>query len=279
MKVLKIFDLEEHLNSYEHDLINKTLTCGVPNDYYLDKYLINVRVEYDHPKDMFYRALRAVNYSKIDPNEHVVIFPIHDTNVSRFPVADVAINLTEAISFIQMATPPLIKTKHKDLIELYDSVEKIIETLNMFLVEGLDSIDYNMDIFQKCMYMKPFPTAFNYNTQFSDVLEKRMDPKFSPFTIHVQYTPYLSDLVNGRIVVPRPIQLMIRCHTKNELAILASILKLDNYTHTKTSKPFIIISMNCEDDGYYIGCTTESFDPKDYPEIIKIIQHEYKGLV
>ena len=276
LKVKGVFDSELFNTTEDHEFINDLLSKEIYNPYYLDRYYIDIDLQVDHIKELFYRYHRAVNFCKLDPHKPLVC-------VSR---QSILISLTEAMGFIEYVMPPSFKRR---INEAFESIETIVDMLKYMLITYSPSPDYNIDCFRKRMGIMEFEPMGKYETGFIDVL-RDMNPDM-PIVIHVQSAPNLDKIVhrlkeydeNGDEyevpIKPCPIQIMINCYNKTQLMEVAKYIGIHTHTRDESVEPWIITDIHHGDKGYYIECTHTAFDPDLYPDIEAIIQKEYKDLV
>ena len=276
LKVKGVFDSELFNTKQDHDFINDLLSKEIYNPYYLDRYYLNIDLQVDHIKDLFYRYDRAVNYCKLDPHKPLVC-------VQR---QSILISLTEAMGYIQYVIPPSFK---RDFGKLFESIEGIVDMLKYLLITFDPAPDYNIDCFKKRMGIMEFAPMSKYDTGFIDILRDR-NPNLD-IVIHVQAASNLDKIVHRLKeydeygndfevpIKPEPIQITINCYNKEQLLKVAQMIQIHTHTRDESVEPWIITDMRRDEKGYYIECTHTAFDPDLYPDIEAIIQEEYKDLV
>lgn len=244
----------------DNELLGEVLRKHINNDAIFDTCYIGVSISIDQPEDFFYRNLWETVYLR---------YPSSSIRFNRENHIDTRITVGEAISFINAVTPPLFKNKTKELIS---SVDEIVESLETYLMTNDDQLEYNLSVFRKYIHLERFrENITEYNFARMKAL-REFHPNGIIIDVEATNVPY-TDICKG---IPMPqrdvvdtssttiphVQLMVNCHTKEELTELA------NRISYKTSAWRVIDFFEDPEMGYFIEIFSKHYVTSDsiYPD-------------
>lgn len=141
------------INGSQSLFVQSLLNRDILNDIVLDKCFVDIDVIPDSPIDFLYRRLWETMFLRRDMS-----------GWSRFNNSEsiiLKISFNEAINFIKAVTPPRFKPR---IHELYNDIDNIKESLELFLINDADSvINYNTSVFKQGMKFQQFETSSKYN--------------------------------------------------------------------------------------------------------------------
>lgn len=244
----------------DNELLGEVLRKHINNDAIFDTCYIGVSISIDQPEDFFYRNLWETVYLR---------YPSSSIRFNRENHIDTRITVGEAISFINAVTPPLFRNKIK---ELTSSVDEIVKSLETYLMTKNDQLEYNLSVFRKYIHLERFrENITEYNFARMKALRE-----FHPNGIiidveatNVSYTdickgipmPQRDVVDETTLTIPR-VQLMVNCHTKEELTELA------NRISYKTSGWRVIDFFEDPEMGYFVEIFSNHYVTSDsiYPD-------------
>lgn len=260
---MKITKIEKYgLNNEEY--IEKALSLGMMNDYLFERAFFKVYISDVEPIDYLYRIMYEDVYLRRDYVRSSI--PDENNNMVMF------LSVSEAISFIKAALPPVFKPREKEAI---CSIDAIIETLLALLEEGQKQFEY-MSLFRKYTGFNYFETKTNYSFERMKLI-RQFNPVRPVVDIMVS-TKSFDDLYDGIMgdegSLYRPtgctLHLMFNCIRKSELNIVYDILRQGTLNDNCVVK--ILNISHVEFAGYYVELYVENYDS----EICKTINDIYK---
>ena len=140
------------------DFVNILLERHQPNNFVFDNTVIELEIEGLFPTQMIKRRfweqtmLKRINLSIISPFPGS--YPHEGSNL-------VYMSISEAILYINLVTPPIMKKRVDAALTSIDAIESM---LKMYLMEYDSSqYDYNMSIFSSMMSFNENSTEWNYD--------------------------------------------------------------------------------------------------------------------
>ena len=244
----------------DNELLGEVLRKHINNDAIFDTCYIGVSISIDQPEDFFYRNLWETVYLR---------YPSSSIRFNRENHIDTRITVGEAISFINAVTPPLFRNKIK---ELTSSVDEIVESLETYLMTNNDQLEYNLSVFRKYIHLERFrENITEYNFARMKAL-REFHPNGIIIDVEATNVPY-NDICKG---IPMPqrdvvdtssttiphVQLMVNCHTKEELTELANMIGY------KTSAWRVIDFFEDPEMGYFVEIFSNHYVTSDsiYPD-------------
>lgn len=244
----------------DNELLGEVLRKHINNDAIVDMYYIGVSISVDQPEDFFYRNLWETVYLR---------YPLSVISFDRGYYGNhinILITVGEAISFINAVTPPLFKNKIK---ELTSSVDEIVNSLKTYLMTKNDQLEYNLSVFRKYIHLERFrENVTEYNFERMKAL-RGFHPDGIIVDVEATNVSY-NDICKGipmshrdtsSTTIPQ-VQLMINCHTKEELAEIA------NRISYQTSAWRVIDFFEDPEMGYFIEIFSKHYVTSDsvYPD-------------
>lgn len=157
MEILRINKLE-----CDEQFIDSLLKKEIMDDYLFDRVFIQIDIK-RNPADIvnwFYRLLWESCYIKMTRHSNEIEQTENELHI--------LITLSEAISFIKSATPPIMQSQ---ISEAMSSVDEIVNNLRFFLCEkhNGEEIHYQ-DIFRNIIRYKVYETFETYDLERLDKL-------------------------------------------------------------------------------------------------------------
>ena len=256
MKILAVENvrsLDPNIKKYTKLLLEK----NIENDDVFESIFINITIQDDRPINFLYRLLWEHRYLRRKYTNYC-------SYKNEGNIYTLQLSVSEAKEFIRQVLPPAFKDR---IHEAYNSLDILIETLRIFLLEG-DKND--LSIFCKTVAWNPFETYMTY-----DKNRMKMLRKFHPTGLIVDIEAATCDfgkLYNDDVdETDEYVQVMFSCHTQNDL--LQILIDVFN-----TNLELKLLTVYSDDDGYFIECSISNLlDMSD--EFIELIQKTYKPLM
>ena len=257
---MKVLSFDPIAKVGDNELLGEVLRKHINNDAIVDMYYIGVSISVDQPEDFFYRNLWETVYLRYPLSVISFDHGYYGNHIN------ILITVGEAISFINAVTPPLFKNKIK---ELTSSVDEIVKSLETYLMTKNDQLEYNLSVFRKYIHLE----RFRENTTEYNFARMKALREFHPNGIiidveatNVSYTDIckgipMSHRDTSSTTIPQ-VQLMINCHTKEELAEIA------NRISYQTSAWRVIDFFEDPEMGYFVEIFSNHYVTSDsiYPD-------------
>lgn len=263
---MKIYDIKKPDNTTVCNFIDRLLENQMTNeplfdDTYFTIY-INMTDVYDDYINYLYRLLWEKLY-------------IHQKTKSIVSngVLTLKLSVSDAIGFINFATPPLLKNLIPESIK---SLESIYELLKQFLLEGNGDRGEDQEYlgyFKQFTKMMKFDTAWTHDDTKINTIRK-MD-NINPICVLDAYNCSFKDVFDNTIPMLTEeliIQSTINCIDENQLKYIAEKIMSADGIDT--------VNVKCRDDGSVSLITLYHSIPSDmrvFPnELIQIIHNTYE---
>ena len=274
---MKVIDIVKPNYDDDKDILPILLKKHISNDIVFEKRFFRIVIDNENPIDFIYRRLWQETYLR----RSVVNQTTHDVDGSKYTIL---VSFAEAITFIRTVTPPVFQPR---VDELTESIDNIYDMLCHYLMEENGQLEYHLSVFRKCIAFNPFETQTSYNINRMNMLRK-----FNPTGIIIDVeasTCSFDDLYNGKVSGHlceddegdtywssswETVQLMINCHTKDELQKVAELIN-----GTDETIWYVINVFKREDLGYFVECFTSSYETEYDKNIQDIITRTYKPIM
>lgn len=274
---MKVIDIVKPNYDEDKDILPILLKKHISNDIVFEKRFFRIVIDNENPIDFIYRRLWQETYLR----RSVVNRTTHDVDGSKYTIL---VSFAEAITFIRTVTPPVFQPR---VDELTESIDNIYDMLCHYLMEENGQLEYHLSVFRKCIAFNPFETQTSYNIKRMCTLRK-----FNPTGIIIDVeasTCSFEDLYNGKVSGYlceddegdtywssswETVQLMINCHTKDELQKVAELINGSDETIW-----YVINVFKREDLGYFVECFTSSYETEYDKNIQDIITRTYKPIM
>ena len=249
---------------HELDKLNSELSKGFINDELFRTNMFTIYIEDLQPIDMLYRRMYEERYLNLDK-----------INRSYFGKDRGAVNITigEAMFFINKVTPPLIKSRYKNIT---DSIETITDLLTHFLIETQEQSSYYISEFQKIIGLNYFETQFSY-----DINRNTMLRKFNPSEpiIDMMVCDYFNDLYHESHNIDNEeinVHVMYNCLRRKDLGIIHNSISLEVPRYSKIS---LLNIFNIDFKGYFVDLYIQNYNYSDMKTIQSLFKSTYKNLM
>lgn len=157
--MLEIEDIDFQISSYyDIDTINHFLEQGHNMPIIFDDCILSVTIKNVNREEFLYRRLFEDSF-------------LH-RKVWKSNVIDLYISLSEAMLFINTATPPILKDKIR---ESTSNINDVIECLKTFLIEDSKSRPTHISIFKDCVMLKRFENPWKQMITNNPMLLKKCE--------------------------------------------------------------------------------------------------------
>lgn len=285
MKVTKIIPPTELCNEY----INGSLEKKLCNDYLFERIFFTIVIEAVDPMSYLYRKMYETIYLRRHYTE--------TTNVPEDGIMEMKLSISEAISFIKMATPPKFQPRVE---ELFNSISSIEDSLKLFLVEEHSELDYHVGLFRKCTGLNYFETQSNYPLDRVKLLRSynpsspivdfiHFDNIFEPGNVSLSeiydgevYSKEVEDWNDGTLYRESTnvnVHLMFNCLRSKELELVYDILVFNKNIHLNVSNVHILNVFKSNQYGYFVELFVEDYDCDSCDTIQTLFKSTYKGIL
>ena len=249
-----------------HDIVklDMELTKGFVNDELFRTNVFTIHIEDLQPIDMLYRRMYEERYLNLNK-----------VNRSRFGASTALVNITvgEAMFFVNKVTPPLIKTRYKNVTE---SIDVIKDLLTHFLIEETDQLPYHISEFQKTIGLNYFETQYSY-----DINRNNMLRQFNPSVpiIDMMTCTNFGALYNEDPSIDDEqvdIHIMYNCLLRKDLDIINKAISLEGHNASKIS---LLNIFNIDFKGYFVEIYIENYLYSHMKTIQNLFKSSYNKLM
>jgi len=265
MKV-KSIEIAPSIDEYNKEMILRLLKRDIPNDILLNKFFVDITIDMndpkDHPQDFLYRLLW----------EHIYLRRSTYHQSSKYlgnKCVLIRISLVEAINYIRTVTPPMYKSR---VHELYQGLDEIKESLEIFLIEEKNDGGFNLASFRKGMGFNPFETETTYDFSRTEIFRKT---GYDGITVDLEcYTGSFQDIYEEKIDYEDGIQMQCVVSTYNRSWLWKFLDEMkDEWKRISVLNVFKHDSLGTFAQ-LYLGYNSE-----DFPALTSMIQTSYKTLM
>lgn len=160
---IKNITMSTDLNDSTIDFINESMEKQSLNDVMLNNHHLLIHLDVNEtfkPIQLLYRNLWQTAY-------------LNDPSFIRYNHSIISISLSEAIGYINMATPPILK---KDIPKQLSSIKAIIDIMSYLLNEDAQK-EYNQSLFINYMKLDKFETVWNGRNDIVNEIRNTVDSK------------------------------------------------------------------------------------------------------
>lgn len=250
------------------DVINMTLEKGIINDYLFDNYFFHIRVELDKPIDFIYRRLWEAIYLRTKK------YSIYDKNSKLFTIK---MSLSEAMQFINAATPPILQYLIKDST---NSLSSIIDVLDQFLIDDNSGhLQTYHSIFKRLMHLEPFDTKWEYDTTHAEILRKHNPVGLVGALLTSNHS--ICDIMSHDKLDSLTVHVLFHCQNDTQLNRLIDIIQRNaidsDNGYTYITNQFIILNINRITNGetYIMAYSPDCSNSVSFRQLISTTYSEF----
>lgn len=264
--------------------INLCLEKGMMNDQLYETNYFVLELEDIEPIEFLYRRMFETRYLR---RKHYNVTPIPENGKTHLQIS-----ISEAISFVKAATPPIFQDKVK---ELYNSLESLSNSLKLYLMEENAELEFHLSLFKRHIGLNQFETVYDYDFNRTNLLRKNIPISYMPITDFMVFNADINDIYNGDILgdthededgsVLREatgvnVHLMYNCIKKKDLEFVYAIL---NDVETRFSywptEIHILNIFHTEFGGYFVEIYVEDYDSGVCESLESIFKSTYKKIL
>lgn len=207
------------------NFINRFLKMGMMNDYVFESNFFIVKFIDLTKQDLYYVIYRKLWESIYLRRDQKSFCELNDDATTM----NLYMSLSEAISFITAAAPPILQSRIKGLLK---SVKDINDSLNELLLSDNDPHQsYRYDLFKRQLHLSVFATKMEYDmTKFDKMIKDKIPYEHTPILGRIDNcNKSLSSLITyehltGKYIVPVEMQATIKINSQEDYVELFRFL-------------------------------------------------------
>ena len=279
---IELNDFETEYFGKHESFINQLLEKGIFNDYVFDHYWIAITVELDEYIQFLYRYMWEDLYLHIKQSWYFTPTNLSQSATRRSVFTDnktlfVDMSLSEALQFIELATPPALKHL---IPESTNSVDNVIAILKQFLMEenGGQLITY-IDIFKKTMRFNYFETRWSYDLKPIEILREVGENQNGLVCAFIASTKAIEDIAKNESPYSLDeFQLLFHCQNDKQVKLLIDLTGVDHIDKCGCSQTSILNIKPDNCGGFYVMCYYQN-QYQFSEEFRKLIKENYRKFI